>query len=115
MPTTCLLDELAPSTGASMTLGLMQRPPSEPGESILSAGIGSYILRNGVVFALITICLMLLAVHRCAPWTRMVFTTLCLAQMGHALSARSNLPCYSSTPSPIQRCWRLWPSPQVCS
>ncbi|MFM7675212.1 MAG: cation-translocating P-type ATPase [Synechococcus sp.] len=78
--------------------GLMQRPPSEPGESIFAAGIGSYILRIGVVFAFITICLMLLAVQRGAPWPTMVFTTLCLAQMGHALSARSNLPLFQVHP-----------------
>jgi Ca2+-transporting ATPase len=27
-----------------------------------------------------------------APWKTMVFTTLCLAQMGHALAARSDRP-----------------------
>ncbi|MFY8147823.1 MAG: cation-translocating P-type ATPase [Prochlorococcaceae cyanobacterium] len=78
--------------------GLMQRPPSEPGESIFAAGIGRYILRTGVVFALITIALMVLAVRRNEPWPTMVFTTLCLAQMGHALSARSNLPLWQVNP-----------------
>jgi len=73
--------------------GLMQRPPAEPGESIFARGIGSYILRVGIVFALIVIALMLYAADRDPDhWKTMVFTTLCLAQMGHALTARSELP-----------------------
>ena len=71
---------------------LMQRPPAQPGESIFARGLGRYILRVGVVFALIVISLMLLAERADAPWPTMVFTTLCLAQMGHALSARSEKP-----------------------
>ena len=71
---------------------LMQRPPAQPGESIFARGLGRYILRVGLVFALIVISLMLLAERSGAPWPTMVFTTLCLAQMGHALSARSDQP-----------------------
>ncbi|MFZ9769532.1 MAG: cation-translocating P-type ATPase [Vulcanococcus sp.] len=71
---------------------LMQRPPGQPRESIFARGLGRYILRVGVVFALIVISLMWLAERHGAPWPTMVFTTLCLAQMGHALSARSEEP-----------------------
>ena len=71
---------------------LMQRPPIEPRESVFARGLGSYILRVGVVFALIVISLMWSAAQHGAPWPTMVFTTLCLAQMGHALSARSDTP-----------------------
>lgn len=78
--------------------GLMQRPPAEPGESIFARGIGSYILRIGVVFAAITIVLMVYAFRAGAPWKTMVFTTLCLAQMGHALAARSDLPLVQVNP-----------------
>jgi Ca2+-transporting ATPase len=78
--------------------GLMQRPPAEPGESIFARGIGSYILRIGVVFAVITIVLMVYASGAGAPWKTMVFTTLCLAQMGHALAARSDLPLVQVNP-----------------
>ncbi|WP_255104659.1 MULTISPECIES: cation-translocating P-type ATPase [unclassified Synechococcus] len=78
--------------------GLMQRPPAEPGESIFARGIGSYILRIGVVFAAITITLMLLASRSGAPWKTMVFTMLCLAQMGHALAARSDRPLVQVAP-----------------
>ena len=78
--------------------GLMQRPPAKPGESIFASGTGSYILRTGVVFGLITIAMMIIAEQRDAPWTTMVFTTLCLAQMGHALSCRSTLPLFQVNP-----------------
>jgi Ca2+-transporting ATPase len=78
--------------------GLMQRAPAIPGESIFARGVGPYILRVGPAFALITITLMLLAARSGAPWQTMVFTTLCLAQMGHALSARSERPLIQVNP-----------------
>ena len=78
--------------------GLMQRQPATPGESIFARGAGLYIVRTGVVFALITISMMLIVAPTGAPWTSMVFTTLCLAQMGHALSARSQLPLIQVDP-----------------
>ena len=86
--------------------GLMRRPPAEPGESIFARGIGSYILRIGVVFALIVIALMLYAARSGRPWQVMVFTTLCLAQMGHALSARSDRPLLQV--APFSNPWLIW-------
>jgi P-type Ca2+ transporter type 2C len=78
--------------------GLMERQPATPGESIFARGTGRYIVRTGLVFGLITVTMMLLAEERGAPWTSMVFTTLCLAQMGHALSARSQRPLIRVNP-----------------
>ena len=78
--------------------GLMERQPATPGESIFARGTGRYIVRTGLMFGLITITMMLLAARRNAPWASMVFTTLCLAQMGHALSARSQLPLIQVKP-----------------
>lgn len=75
--------------------GLMDRDPARPGESIFARGIGRYILRVGVVFGLMVIALMVWSYRSQGadgPWKTMVFTTLCLAQMGHALSARSDRP-----------------------
>ena len=87
--------------------GLMKRAPAQPGESIFARGIGSYILRIGVVFALIVIALMLYAAnHSRADWKTMVFTTLCLSQMGHALSARSDRPLIQ-VPA-LSNPWLLW-------
>jgi Ca2+-transporting ATPase len=78
--------------------GLMQHQPATPGESIFARGTGRYIVRTGLVFGLITITMMLIAAKRNGPWPTMVFTTLCLAQMGHALSARSHLPLMRVNP-----------------
>ena len=78
--------------------GLMQRPPAEHGESIFARGIGSYILRIGEVFAAITITMMLYASRSGVPWKTIVFTMLCLAQMGHALAARSDRPLVQVAP-----------------
>lgn len=78
---------------------VMKRPPFSPRESIFARGMGSYMIRIGIVFAIISITLMVWAYnHTHAPgyqgdkdsWKTMVFTTLCIAQMGHALAVRSN-------------------------
>ncbi len=75
---------------------VMQRPPFSPRESIFSRGLGSYMVRIGIVFAVLTIILMSWAYGYSQGtadpdrWKTMVFTTLCLAQMGHALAIRSN-------------------------
>jgi len=78
---------------------VMQRPPFSPRESIFARGLGSYMIRIGIIFAIISISLMWWAYqHTHAPdydrdrdtWKTMVFTTLCIAQMGHAIAIRSN-------------------------
>ncbi len=58
--------------------------------------MGAYIIRIGLVFAVVTITLMVWAYHNTGmsdqpdSWKTMVFTTLCIAQMGHAIAVRSN-------------------------
>ena len=73
---------------------VMQRPPYSTKESIFARGLGWYMVRIGIIFALLTILLMVLAYHQDLGsgdhWKTMVFTTLCLAQMGHALAVRSD-------------------------
>ncbi|HEY9846830.1 MAG TPA: HAD-IC family P-type ATPase, partial [Candidatus Caenarcaniphilales bacterium] len=80
---------------------VMRRPPFSPREGIFSRGLGWYMIRIGIVFAIITIILMQWAyTYTRSPgsspdlnperWKTMVFTTLCLAQMGHALAVRSD-------------------------
>ncbi|MGV2826552.1 cation-translocating P-type ATPase [Myxosarcina sp. GI1(2024)] len=70
---------------------IMKRPPLNPKESIFARGLGLYIVRIGIIFSIITIALMISA-YRAFPdtWRTMVFTTLCIAQMGHALAVRSH-------------------------
>jgi Ca2+-transporting ATPase len=75
---------------------VMSRPPYNPRESIFSRGLGAYMVRIGIIFAVLTIVLMLWSyqhskdVGNPESWKTMVFTTLCLAQMGHALAVRSD-------------------------
>ncbi|MEN9228620.1 MAG: cation-transporting P-type ATPase [Gloeomargarita sp. HHBFW_bins_205] len=79
---------------------VMHQPPKDPQESIFARGLGSYMIRVGLVFSTLTIALMVWAfdytqTHTAGGldpqrWQTMVFTTLCLAQMGHALAARSD-------------------------
>jgi P-type Ca2+ transporter type 2C len=76
---------------------VMKRPPYSPRESIFARGLGLYMVRIGIVFALITIALMVWSYNydnadgNPDHWKTMVFTTLCLAQMGHALAVRSDI------------------------
>lgn len=79
---------------------VMQQPPKDPKESIFARGLGAYMVRIGIILAVITILLMVWAYNHTHTyvglgldadrWKTMVFTTLCLAQMGHALAIRSN-------------------------
>lgn len=77
---------------------VMQRSPYKPKESIFARGLGLYMIRVGLVLAIVTIGLMLWGygyTHQPSyerdpnTWKTMVFTTLCLAQMGHAWAVRS--------------------------
>jgi len=77
---------------------MMDRPPHDPNESIFARGLGLYMVRVGIVFAVLAISLMLWAygyTHGAGAtgdserWKTMVFTMLCWSQMGHAISVRS--------------------------
>ena len=76
---------------------VMRRPPYNPKESIFARGMGWYMVRIGIVFAIISIALMVLSYNldirdgNPDRWKTMVFTTLCLAQMGHAIAVRSDV------------------------
>ncbi|WP_254721743.1 cation-translocating P-type ATPase [Kovacikia minuta] len=76
---------------------VMKRPPHDPSESIFARGLGAYMIRIGIILAILAIALMVWAYDyaKTTPgdperWKTMVFTTLCVAQMGHALAIRSN-------------------------
>lgn len=75
---------------------VMQRPPHDPKESIFARGLGAYMIRIGIILAILAIALMAWSYNytKGTPdpdrWKTMVFTTLCIAQMGHALAIRSN-------------------------
>jgi len=74
----------------------MNRPPHDPEENIFARGLGLYMVRIGIILAILAIALMLWSYGYSQQsgdpdrWKTMVFTTLCLAQMGHAMAIRSN-------------------------
>jgi Ca2+-transporting ATPase len=68
---------------------VMRRPPRPADESILARGLWQHALVIGLLMAAVTIVLQ--AATRAAgwPWQTMVFSTLALLQLGHALAVRS--------------------------
>ncbi len=79
---------------------VMNRPPHDPQESIFARGLGLYMIRVGLILAIIAVSLMVWSYGYTEQvqsdildrdrWKTMVFTTLCLAQMGHAMAIRSS-------------------------
>ncbi len=70
---------------------VMNRPPHPPQESIFARGMWQYILWVGGLMGLITMVIQYFGWQAGnLAWRTMVFTTLCLAQMGNALAIRSD-------------------------
>lgn len=81
--------------GLALTLepaerGTMRRPPRHPQENIFGQGMWQHILWVGLLMGLVTLGMgyWTWSIGR-AYWQTMVFTTLTLSQMGHALAIRS--------------------------
>jgi Ca2+-transporting ATPase len=68
--------------------GTMRRPPRSPQESILGAGLGSAVLRNGSLIAVCALAVGVWSAHRGGPWQSLTFLVLGLAQLGVALAVR---------------------------
>ncbi|MBV6408698.1 MAG: Calcium-transporting ATPase [Rhodocyclaceae bacterium] len=69
---------------------LMQRPPRRPDESIFAHGMWQHIVWVGLTMGAVCLLLQAWSIHRSgAHWQTMVFTVLCLSQLGHALAIRS--------------------------
>ncbi len=69
---------------------VMSRPPRHPKESIFTHGLGLHAIWVGLLMAGVVIFVQawsLTTGH--AHWQTMVFTVLCLSQLGHALAIRS--------------------------
>ncbi|MGV8935341.1 MAG: cation-translocating P-type ATPase, partial [Gallionellaceae bacterium] len=70
--------------------GIMQRPPRPPKESIFSHGMWQHMLWVGLLMGGVSLFTQAWALHSgSAHWQTMVFTVLCLSQMGHVLAIRS--------------------------
>lgn len=70
--------------------GLMDRSPRHPKESIFSHGLGLHAIWAGLLMAGIVLFVQAWAIKTGhAHWQTMVFTVLCLTQLGHVLAIRS--------------------------
>ena len=69
---------------------IMRRPPRHPRESIFAKGLGAHIIWVGLFMAAVTIGTQAWFFNENGShWQTMVFTVLCLSQMGHVLAIRS--------------------------
>lgn len=70
--------------------GIMNKPPRHPKESIFAQGLGTHIVWVGLLMAFVVIFTQAWAIETGHEhWQTMVFTVLCLSQMGHVLAIRS--------------------------
>ncbi len=69
--------------------GVMKRPPRAPSESVFSHGLWQHVLIVGLLMGLIPLGLGLWGESADRPWQTMVFVSLALLQLGHALAVRS--------------------------
>ena len=68
---------------------IMKRPPRNPKESIFADGLGVHVLWVGLLMGILSLGTQAWAIQTGLHWQTMVFTVLCLAQLGHALAIRS--------------------------
>jgi Ca2+-transporting ATPase len=67
----------------------MRRPPRSTRESILGRGLWEHALWVGILMAAVVLGIQAVAIEAGWHWQSMVFTTLSLLQLGHALAIRS--------------------------
>ncbi len=68
----------------------MERPPTDPKQTIFANGLGWFILWVGMLIGAITIGLQAWAIQNKLPhWQTMTFTVLCFSQLGNAIAIRS--------------------------
>ncbi len=70
---------------------ILQRPPRKTDESIFSNGLGFHILWVGLLMGAVCLFVQVGAIKLGNDkWQTMVFTVLCISQMGHAMAIRSD-------------------------
>jgi Ca2+-transporting ATPase len=67
----------------------MRRRPRSPTESIFARGLWQHAIWVGLTMAIVCLAVLVWARAMGWPWQTMVFTTLALLQLGHALAVRS--------------------------
>lgn len=69
---------------------VMERPPRHPQESIFARGLGVHVIWVGLLMGFVTLFTQAWSLKNgLAHWQTMVFTVLCLSQMGHVMAIRS--------------------------
>ncbi|MDQ7781598.1 MAG: cation-translocating P-type ATPase [Desulfomonilaceae bacterium] len=69
---------------------IMSRPPRDPKESIFAKGLGGHIIWVGLLMGAVCVITQAWFIDGARThWQTMVFTVLCLSQMGHVLAIRS--------------------------
>jgi Ca2+-transporting ATPase len=68
---------------------IMRKPPRPPEESIFAHGLGMHIIWVGFLMGAVSIFTQAVSIRLDYHWQTMVFTVLCLNQMGHVLAIRS--------------------------
>ncbi len=69
---------------------LMKKPPRNPKESIFAHGLGIHVMWVGLFMAATVLGVQAWSLQAADPaWQTMVFTVLCLTQLGHVLAIRS--------------------------
>lgn len=69
---------------------VMSRPPRHPKESVFAHGLGFHAIWVGLLMGIITLSVQVWSIRMDhVHWQTMVFTVLCLTQLGHVLAIRS--------------------------
>ena len=69
---------------------IMKRPPRTPSEPIFAHGMGKHILWVGLLMGVVCLVLQYWSLEvGISRWQTMVFTVLCLSQLGHVLAIKS--------------------------
>ncbi len=69
---------------------VMRRSPRKPTENLFANGLGIHAIWVGLLMAAVTLSLQAWAIHvNDSHWQTMVFTVLCLTQLGHVMAIRS--------------------------
>ena len=76
-------------SGEQAEKDVMQRPPRHPKESIFAHGLGIHIIWVGLLMGTVALFTQALALKYNMHWQTMVFSVLCLSQLGHVLAIRS--------------------------
>jgi len=77
----------------------MSRPPRDPKESIFAKGLGAHIIWVGLLMGAVSIVTQAWFFESAQTrWQTMVFTVLCLSQMGHVLAIRKEVRSTRSRP-----------------